>query len=329
MLDHFLKHSTLGKQKTELLVPSTGSFPQGNHRIILRNSKFTYVHLWSSKSAELLHTYIQIHQGKSKWHSYHVLVYISPVLTYLFETVPCTLTVGYIYIYFFFFPLPFLGSCVFFCFFGGEFRVLSLILKVLHLCSSHLLFFIIGDNLFTPICFLQKQHGPNTAHQHGEFSVKKKNDKIIYAVDSYIHLPESTKKSIVLIGIGADGLFFWTWYNATCKRTFWGGKPKIETWDKSIERIDFSRKTRYTTIFWDSSGLHSINVGCPPPFLRKPSKEHGWWNLYSASGWNKWLSKLVMFVGAVKHLAVGSYLAWYTTLDCLDYDSRLLMGNLC
>ena len=30
--------------------------------------------------------------GKSRWHSYHVLVYISPVLTYLLgTTVPCTL----------------------------------------------------------------------------------------------------------------------------------------------------------------------------------------------------------------------------------------------
>ena len=27
---------------------------------------------------------LQIHQGKSRWHSYHVLVYISPVFTYLF-----------------------------------------------------------------------------------------------------------------------------------------------------------------------------------------------------------------------------------------------------
>ena len=33
-----------------------------------------------------------IHQGKCRWHSYHVLVYISPVLTYLLGTVPCTLT---------------------------------------------------------------------------------------------------------------------------------------------------------------------------------------------------------------------------------------------
>ena len=29
----------------------------------------------------------ELHQGKSKWHSYHVLVYISPVLTYLLGTV--------------------------------------------------------------------------------------------------------------------------------------------------------------------------------------------------------------------------------------------------
>ena len=36
-----------------------------------------------------------LHQGKSRWHSCHVLVYISPVLTYLLGTVPCTLTMGY------------------------------------------------------------------------------------------------------------------------------------------------------------------------------------------------------------------------------------------
>ena len=36
-----------------------------------------------------------IHQGKSRWHSYHVLVYISPVLIYILRTVPCTLTMGY------------------------------------------------------------------------------------------------------------------------------------------------------------------------------------------------------------------------------------------
>ena len=34
-----------------------------------------------------------LHQGKSRWHSHHVLVYISPVLTYLLGTVP--LTMGY------------------------------------------------------------------------------------------------------------------------------------------------------------------------------------------------------------------------------------------
>ena len=38
-------------------------------------------------------TWDEIHQGKSKWHSYHVLVYISPVLTYLFGAVPCILTI--------------------------------------------------------------------------------------------------------------------------------------------------------------------------------------------------------------------------------------------
>ena len=35
-----------------------------------------------------------IHQGKNRWHSYHVLVYINNVLTYLLGTVPCTLTIG-------------------------------------------------------------------------------------------------------------------------------------------------------------------------------------------------------------------------------------------
>ena len=40
--------------------------------------------------------YIYLHQGKSRWHSYHVLVYLSHVLTYLLGTVPCTLTMGYI-----------------------------------------------------------------------------------------------------------------------------------------------------------------------------------------------------------------------------------------
>ena len=42
---------------------------------------------------------IFVHQGKSRWHSYHVLVYISHVLTYLFGTVPCTLRLGYINVY--------------------------------------------------------------------------------------------------------------------------------------------------------------------------------------------------------------------------------------
>ena len=37
----------------------------------------------------------KLHQGKSRWHSYHVLVYISPALTYLLQTVPCTLTIVY------------------------------------------------------------------------------------------------------------------------------------------------------------------------------------------------------------------------------------------
>ena len=36
-----------------------------------------------------------IQQGKSRWHSYHVLVYISPVLTYLLGTVPSILTLRY------------------------------------------------------------------------------------------------------------------------------------------------------------------------------------------------------------------------------------------
>ena len=41
---------------------------------------------------------IYIPQGKSRWHSYHV-VYISPVLTYLLGTVPPTLAMGYIQIH--------------------------------------------------------------------------------------------------------------------------------------------------------------------------------------------------------------------------------------
>ena len=36
-----------------------------------------------------------IHQGKSRWSRNHVLAYISPVLTYLLGTVPCTLTIRY------------------------------------------------------------------------------------------------------------------------------------------------------------------------------------------------------------------------------------------
>ena len=36
-----------------------------------------------------------LHQGKRRWHSYHVLVYIGSALTYLLGTVPCTLTTGY------------------------------------------------------------------------------------------------------------------------------------------------------------------------------------------------------------------------------------------
>ena len=39
-----------------------------------------------------LHVWDMIHQGKSRWHNYHVLVYISPVLTYLLGTTVCTLT---------------------------------------------------------------------------------------------------------------------------------------------------------------------------------------------------------------------------------------------
>ena len=35
-----------------------------------------------------------IHQGKSRWHSHHVLDYISHVLTHLLGTVPCTLIIG-------------------------------------------------------------------------------------------------------------------------------------------------------------------------------------------------------------------------------------------
>ena len=38
----------------------------------------------------------RLHQGKSRWHSYLVLVYISHVLTYLLGTVPYILTMGYL-----------------------------------------------------------------------------------------------------------------------------------------------------------------------------------------------------------------------------------------
>ena len=43
-----------------------------------------------------LEWYYPIHQGKSRWHSYLVLVYIRHVLTYLLGTVPYILTMGYI-----------------------------------------------------------------------------------------------------------------------------------------------------------------------------------------------------------------------------------------
>ena len=39
---------------------------------------------------------IYIPQGKSRWHSHHVLVFISPVLTYVLGTVPCTLTMVWV-----------------------------------------------------------------------------------------------------------------------------------------------------------------------------------------------------------------------------------------
>ena len=37
-----------------------------------------------------------VHQGKSRWHSYHILVYISPVKNLPFgDGAPCTLTMGF------------------------------------------------------------------------------------------------------------------------------------------------------------------------------------------------------------------------------------------
>ena len=39
-----------------------------------------------------------IHQGKNRWHSYHVLVLYKPCINYyILRTVPCTLTMGYIF----------------------------------------------------------------------------------------------------------------------------------------------------------------------------------------------------------------------------------------
>ena len=55
-----------------------------------------YVIIHDHPSMICINIYIYIHQGKSRWHSYHVLVYICPVLTHLLGTVPCTLTMGYI-----------------------------------------------------------------------------------------------------------------------------------------------------------------------------------------------------------------------------------------
>ena len=40
-------------------------------------------------------TWKGVHQGKSRWHSYLVLFYISHVLTYLLGTVPYIFTMGY------------------------------------------------------------------------------------------------------------------------------------------------------------------------------------------------------------------------------------------
>ena len=55
---------------------------------------------WDDRGVKILLSWLNnVHQGKSRWHSYHVLVYISPVLTYLLGTVPCTLTMGYLDIF--------------------------------------------------------------------------------------------------------------------------------------------------------------------------------------------------------------------------------------
>ena len=39
------------------------------------------IHLMKHHSASMPTTQSILHQGKNRWHSYHVLVYISPVLT--------------------------------------------------------------------------------------------------------------------------------------------------------------------------------------------------------------------------------------------------------
>ena len=48
--------------------------------------------IWMEKYFDI----IIVHQGKSTWHRSHVLVYISPVLTYLLGSVPCIFTIRYI-----------------------------------------------------------------------------------------------------------------------------------------------------------------------------------------------------------------------------------------
>ena len=59
------------------------------HDAIFEGSGFLGIHECLIFYGEL------ILQGKSRWHSYPVFVYISPVLTYLLGTAPCTLTIGY------------------------------------------------------------------------------------------------------------------------------------------------------------------------------------------------------------------------------------------
>ena len=82
------------------LIHGTVVAKKGSSYERLSNKSFFYscaIYLWlrvSPKNIKGIKN--DIHQGKSRWHSYHVLVDISPVLTYLLWTVPCTLTMGYL-----------------------------------------------------------------------------------------------------------------------------------------------------------------------------------------------------------------------------------------